>query len=209
MTTRLLPAVYTGLPLRLLDCSSCALYHALRQQQEEQGHQQAPVTSSGVMSFVLDAITGAVVVGGATENLVPFPLLRKLHESFASVSQETPRWAAWNTLVADDRLVVLALPCEVPQLMQEFPQYKRLCMCVPSGPLVSRMLFQHKHLEAFYAEDLGPAMTALASAGGYSWTAWLRSSLTCRFEGLYVPAIRVAESAAHLLSADGGCERVV
>ncbi|RNE95916.1 uncharacterized protein Tco025E_09866 [Trypanosoma conorhini] len=202
MTTHLLPPPYTALPLRLLDCSSCALLPALRRP-------RLGVTSGAVARFAMDAITGAVVVGGATETLVPFALLRRLHESLLSAATETQRSAAWNMLAEGNQLVVLVEPCEVPQLMKQFPQYKKVCMCVPSGPLASRMLFQQKHLEEFYAEALTPAMVALSSTAGYSWTAWMRSSLTCRFEGLYVPSIRVAEGVAHLLGAGGGCARVV
>ncbi|EAN91482.1 hypothetical protein C3747_43g243 [Trypanosoma cruzi] len=202
MAVHLLPRVCATLPLRLLDCSSCALLQAL-------GQKPTSVTFSAAARFAVDAITGAVFVGGATETLVPFTLLQTLHESVLATSSEAQRRAAWEAVSGGNQLVVLVEPCDVPRLIKQFPQYKKVCMCVPSGPLASRMLFGQKHLEEFYAEDLTPAMAALSSVEGYSWTAWLRSSLTCRFEGLYVPSIRVAESVAHLLSSDGGCERVV
>ncbi|RNF01172.1 hypothetical protein TraAM80_07171 [Trypanosoma rangeli] len=202
MTSHLLPPAYATLRLRLLDCSSCALLHALQPP-------RTGVLSSAVARFAMDVITGAVVVGGATEALVPFALLQSLHENLLSMTSETQRGAAWNTLVEGNQLVVLVEPCEVPLLIKQFPKYKKVCICVPSGPLASRMLFQKKHLDEFYVEELTPAMAALSSAEDYSWTAWMRSSLTCRFEGLYVPSIRVAESVAHLLATDGGCARVV
>lgn len=200
--SRLLPPVCAALSLHLLDCSSCALFHALREK-------RLNVSSTAVAKFASDLLTGAVVVGGAAEVLVPFSLLRTLHDSPGSASAKAPWRAALDTLAKDDRVVVLAAPRDVPRLVERFSQYKKVCMCVPSGPLASRMLFEQSHLEAFYAEELNPAILALSMAEGYRWTSWLRSSLTCRFEGLYVPPIRVAESAARLLASDTGCERVV
>ncbi|KAH9599867.1 hypothetical protein LSM04_009664 [Trypanosoma melophagium] len=206
MAVHLLPPVHASLSLRLLDCSSCALMHTLQQK-------QITVPSHSLAKFALDIATGSVVVGGATEVLVPFSLLKCVHDFFESTSADGKRRAAWDTLVIDDRLVILTSPRDVPHLIAEFPRYTNVCMCVPSGPLCSRMLFDQTPLEAFFSEHLTPAMTALSevSPREYRCTAWLRSSLSCRFEGPYVPAGRVAETAARLLGGahGGGCERVV
>ncbi|ORC88663.1 uncharacterized protein TM35_000163010 [Trypanosoma theileri] len=206
MVAHLLPPVHASLSLRLLDCSSCALIHTLQQK-------RITVPSQSLAQFALDILTGAVVVGGATEVLVPFSLLKYVHDFFKSTSADRQRREAWDTLAMDDRLVILTAPRDVPRLIAEFPRYTQVCMCVPTGPLCSRMLFDHTPLETFFSEHLTPAMTALSEASPreYRCTAWLRSSLSCRFEGPHVPAVRVAETAARLLGGAHGCccERVV
>lgn len=211
MATHLIPtAAGAGLALRLLDCSACALMNSLS------GWKVTLEGRRDIANFSLDIITGGMMIGGAAETLVPFRLLETLHQTFdAPYSGGTSHKAAWDAVPRYDQFVVLIAPCDVPQLIQKFPLYKKVCLCVPSGPLCSRMLFE-KYLEEFYAEEFNPALSALADMGGYKCTAWLRSSLTCRYEGLYVPGVRVAEAAARLLSCDilgeGGscsCERVV
>ncbi|CCD14110.1 unnamed protein product [Trypanosoma congolense IL3000] len=210
MTTSVIPAVGAGVPLRVLDCSLGAMAHALPRRWLTSDSCQS------VARFALDIITGGIIMAGATETLVPLSLVDALHNTYDdNTPGEGPQNEMWGSMEKYRQFIIFAAPRDVPKLIRRFPQYKKVCLCAPSGPLASRMLFG-KYFEEFYAEELNPALYTLADAGDYKCTVWLRSSLTCRYEGLYVPPIRVAETAARLLScevpgASGSCscERVV
>ncbi|KAG8339984.1 hypothetical protein TRVL_09188 [Trypanosoma vivax] len=190
--------------MRLLECSSSALMSVLSPSFEH----SSSAACGDVLKFFADLIFGALVFCKAEQLLVPFSALHSLahlvDERFLCCGQPQ---RTFSDLLKSDRLVVLTKPRDVPQLIKLFPDFKNVCICVPSGPLSSRMLFDGKYLEEFYAEEFNPALSALADAGPYSVTAWMRSALTCRYEGLYVPSVRVAETAAKLLSIDIGGER--
>lgn len=162
--------------------------------------------------LAVDAAAGSVLLGGAAEVLVPFSLVSFME---SSTGQERCRAMAeqWRALVQDELLVVLVDSDEVDGLLSTHPAYTKLCVPVPGGPLVAKKLFCRSE-DSFYDEVI-PRLTRSVEAarnggrGKTEWRAWMRSALTCMYEGVHVAPIRVSERVASLLSGEGGCSRVV
>ncbi|CCW68769.1 unnamed protein product [Phytomonas sp. Hart1] len=156
--------------------------------------------------FLLDYIMGSFLVAGAAEVLVPAGMVHWMERNTATESQNE-----WKVLTQDHRLVVLASCSEIGDILSRYPSYRAFCIPVPSGPLCSRLLFRCP-IEVYYGDSIKKVMDMFKSmdaSSDVSWRAWMRSGLTCQFEGHYVPPIRVSEHAASLLSADGGCTQII
>ncbi|CCW62436.1 unnamed protein product [Phytomonas sp. EM1] len=159
-----------------------------------------------VVRFVLDYIMGAFLVAGAAEVLVPAGMVHWMERNTAG----EPR-GAWEMLARDHRLVVLATCGEIGDILDCYSSYHTFCIPVPGGPLSSKLLFR-RAIDVYYGDSVKKMMDMFRSTGAsscVSWRAWMRSGLTCPFEGHYVPPIRVSEYAASLLSAEGGCTQII
>lgn len=210
----------------VLECTPCAVMRAMP------GRRRAPL-GAGTMTaerilwspelatFAVEAAAGAVLLAGANEVLVPSSLVEFVEawgppgnghgSSHAAPLPLDACVTTWKELAKDHRLVVLVGHRDVPAMLQRYPAYHNLCVPVPSGPLSAKMFFNQSGA-GFYQDDISVMLDAIAdaagSAGGPStvqWRAWMRSGLTCRYEGAHVNAIRVSEHAAELLGHHGGC----
>lgn len=205
----MLPAPGMSRTLHVLECAPCAIARWLRERQQPWSRTSA--------DLAVDAAVGAVVLAGAHEVLVPVDLATFIGSftpvSFPplpSTSLDGPLLHQWNTLLEDERLVLLVRHTEVEAALTRLPQYRKLCVPVPAGPLIARLGFD-TYADTFYSEALPHLTSVMASAGaGVEWRAWVRSALTCRYEGTYVPPIRVSENTARLLrDEEGACTSVL
>lgn len=192
--------------LGLMECSPCTVALALKKQLRRAAWCKEST------ALCTAAATGAILLGGATEVLVPSSLVSfmeaaRLHAASGGASHS--RLSEWETLVEEQRVIVLVDDGAVERFVTQYPQFHRLCVPVPSGPLVSKLVFRDG-VDVFYDERVKRVASVVAAAGPkVQWQAWMRSALTCPYEGVYVPPIRVADLTARLLRGEGGCTSVV
>ncbi|KAG5500357.1 hypothetical protein JKF63_03449 [Porcisia hertigi] len=206
----MIPLRATAQRVEMLECGPCALRSAMRRAGRDDW--TAPLAD-----FAVDIVTGALSLTGATEVLVPASLVhyvesRRADATLATTSaQRQWPWPAWEAAVEEHRLVTLVRAQEAALLINSDlygGKYSSLCVPVPAGPLVAQLDFGIP-VDAFYGEVLPGVMDAVAASSRVRWRAWMRSALTCAYEGTHVPPIRVAEYTSQLLRQTGGCERVI
>lgn len=200
--------------LSLLECTPCVVAHCARHRRLQRTQAPSPPLWTEVTAeYAVDAAVGAVLLGGAAEVLVPASLVHFLEHPSRRVDTSGQRpTAAWDALLRDGRVVVLVGSRDVDELVERFPAYTKLCVPVPGGPLAAKMFFGVTET-AFFAEEVPRTVRRVerARAQGHNvqWRAWLRSSLTCLYEGTHVAPIRVAEHTASLIKDEGGCSHVI
>lgn len=157
---------------------------------------------------VLDVALSSVYVAGAKEAMLPASLLQymmKNKDSLHSISLQR----VWNNAKTVESILpvlvrrydelepFLAANCEVSSA----PLFSKVVLPVPSGPISCKMLFKEecKGIDSFYTNQL-PRIARTLEEAGLSWSAWMRSALTCRFDGAFPSPIRVADYTAALLA---------
>ncbi|KAG5474264.1 hypothetical protein LSCM1_03043 [Leishmania martiniquensis] len=210
MSSSMLPLCATAQRVRVLECGPCALRSAMRRADQESW-------TKPLADFAVDIVAGAIALTSATEVLVPASLVHYV-ESCRAVAARTSSsgptswpWPAWDVALAEQRLVTLVTAPDVARLVNSDSYggaYRTLCVPVPSGPLIARLDFGLP-VDTFYAEVLPGVLDVIGDNSRVQWRAWMRSALTCPYEGAHVPPIRVAEYTSQLLRQAGGCESVM
>ncbi|KAG5474594.1 hypothetical protein LSCM4_03767 [Leishmania orientalis] len=210
MSSSLMPLCATAQRVKMLECGPCAIGSAMRKVSREGWTQP-------LADFAVDIVIGALALTSATEVLVPASLVHYVESCrvvAAQASGSAPTqwpWPAWDVALAEQRLVTLVAARDVARLVNGGcygGAYRALCVPVPSGPLVAQLDFGTP-VDTFYAEVLPGVLDAVGASGHVRWRAWMRSALTCAYEGTHVPPIRVAEYTSQLLRQTGGCESVM
>lgn len=191
--------------ISILECGPCAVGQWLRTR-------EAPWTPASA-DFAADLTAAALLLGGAAEVLVPYSLVQFM-EAERQQTQCRPETAAmrstWAAAVSTQKVAVLVGCTDGIQLLASplAEEYKRLCVAVPGGPLISKLSFRQT-IDSFYHNSLPSFIDAAVALNGVQWRAWMRSSLTCQFEGSFVPPLRVMEDAAQLLQQCNNCNGVM
>ncbi|KAK7197430.1 hypothetical protein NESM_000691500 [Novymonas esmeraldas] len=212
MTSSMLALGTTAQRAQMLECGPCALLYAMRQR-------GSPGWTLALADFAVDMVAGALTLAGATEVLVPASLVHFI-ESSRHQSEPWP-WPAWDAALAAQRLVSLVSAQDVARFVRGSSSssssssgggygraYNSLCIPVPAGPLVAQLDFGMP-VEVFYGDRLPAVLDVVGGETRLRWRAWVRSALTCAYEGSHVPPIRVAEYTSQLLRQSGGCESVI
>ncbi|CAM39563.1 conserved hypothetical protein [Leishmania braziliensis MHOM/BR/75/M2904] len=210
MSSSMIPLGATAQRVKMLECGPCALRSAMRR--AGRGGWTPPLADLAV-----DIVAGALTLTSATEVLVPASLVHYV-ESCRAEATRTARsaltqqpWRAWDVALEEQRLVTLVAARDVAHFVSSDcygGAYRTLCVPVPAGPLVAQLDFGIP-VDTFYAEVLPGVLDAVDANGRVRWRAWMRSALTCAYEGTHVPPIRTAEYTSQLLRQRGGCESVM
>ncbi|EPY29981.1 hypothetical protein AGDE_09672 [Angomonas deanei] len=186
----------------LLECFPLSVASQLRKRKEDWTVDRVKTTISGC--------SASVTAGGATKIFVPLSLVRRVADFKKEKQLDAPSLHMWDQLVGEGALRLCLSCAEVEEAATRFAEHKNLCFWVPGGPLVSNIEFKEK-FDTFYEYTFPHAMDVLQQARGESCSvnAWMCSALTCKYEGVYVPPIRVAETSAALLKRDYGPTTVV
>ncbi|GET89949.1 hypothetical protein, conserved [Leishmania tarentolae] len=210
MSSYMIPLSTTTQRVKILECGPCALRSAMRRANREGW-------TPPLADVAVDIVAGALTLTCANEVLVPASLVHYV-ESYRAEAKRTSSgaltqwpWPAWDVALKEQRLVTLVTSRDVAHLANsDFygGAYRNLCIPVPAGPLVAQLDFGIT-VDTFYAAVLPRVLDAVGSNGNVRWRAWMRSALTCAYEGTHVPPIRVAEYTSQLLRQTGGCESVM
>eukprot|EP00796_Vickermania_ingenoplastis_P008643 gene8643-6072_t len=191
-----LPPVVQQQSLRILECAPCAVDGWRRAQRRP--WEEATAGAS------LDMAATALAVAGASQILLPASLVHYLEaEGLSPVLRGT-----WDTLKDCGRSVAVLL--DSPTGLRDWlrlnrrgggPVFRKVVVPVPGGPLCARVLFP----ELLSCAAAAPALRAsfCPADQDVEWVAWMRSALSCRFEGGFPAAIRVGDLTAELLSEGG------
>jgi hypothetical protein len=225
MTTSVVPLTATAQRIVTLECGPCALYHAM----QRRGHRS---WTPPLADFAVDLVAGALTLADATEVLVPESLVRYVEEQRAQMSahdrlgRNTWPWPAWDAALHEQKLVTWVTAQSATSLLRSSfgAHYTNLCVPVPAGPLVAQIDFGLP-IDVFYRSTISDLLDVVSSCerqhvssssgssfsrrGHVRWRAWMRSALTCAYEGTHVPPNRVSDYTSELLRQDGGCEKVI
>ncbi|AYU80185.1 conserved hypothetical protein [Leishmania infantum JPCM5] len=210
MSSSMIPLSATAQRVKMLECGPCALRSAMRRADRESW-------TPPLADVAVDIVAGALTLTSANEVLVPASLVHYV-ESCRTEAKRTASgaltqwpWPAWDVALKEQRLVTLVTAGDVARLVSSDcygGAYRTLCVPVPAGPLVAQLDFGIT-VDTFYAEVLPGVLDVVGADGRVRWRAWMRSALTCAYEGTHVPPIRVAEYTSQLLRQTGGCESVM
>ncbi|TPP40600.1 hypothetical protein CGC20_13925 [Leishmania donovani] len=210
MSSSMIPLSATAQRVKMLECGPCALRSAMRRADRESW-------TPPLADVAVDIVAGALTLTSANEVLVPASLVHYV-ESCRTEAKRTASgaltqwpWPAWDVALKEQRLVTLVTAGDVARLVSSDcygGAYRTLCVPVPAGPLVAQLDFGIT-VDRFYAEVLPGVLDVVGADGRVRWRAWMRSALTCAYEGTHVPPIRVAEYTSQLLRQTGGCESVM
>lgn len=182
--------------------------------------------SSSIVDAVLDIAISSLLVSGAHEVLIPYSLMRYLdHQDgysswlkhcrsicFDTGSKSTPnsileRWEALKSC-SSNVVVLLNSHRELEEFLcmnhkgpSQGITFQNVAIPVPSGPIACKVLFPGvSSINAFYATILPDICRMMRQHGmGVRWIAWMRASLSCRFEGDFISPIRLGDYTASLL----------
>ncbi|KPA85539.1 hypothetical protein ABB37_01810 [Leptomonas pyrrhocoris] len=215
MTSSMLPLGATAQRVTTLECAPCALRHIMRRRGQTDW-------TPPLADFAVDIVAGALTLADATEVLVPSSLVHYMENQRVQrrrgVGDDAWPWPQWDAALHEHKLVTWTTAQDATRLLCSSygARYTNLCVPVPAGPLVSRMDFSTP-VDVFYSSTL-PALLDAVSARQRGngdvhrrvrWRAWMRSALTCAYEGTYVPPIRMSDYTSQLLRQDGGCAGVI
>lgn len=212
-----------------MECTPCAVeawrrkWFSRRFKKEE-----TSFWSPSLIDAVLDIAISSLLVSGADEVMIPYSLVHYVENSigtgspfrrpFTSTAGEGVSSQSiierWNVLkmCSENVLVLLNSHRELPEFLSTnracsaaihspLPVFQNVVIPVPSGPISCKLLFPElPSVNAFYASVLPHICQTIRDHGkGVQWMAWMRSALSCRFEGEFLSPIRLGDYTASLL----------
>lgn len=225
---------FTEGSIRFIEAAPCAAYTFYQQHGSERRKKPKSRTYDvAAADIALDFALSSLMVGRADEVLIPLALVQHMElEDLACPSPSSlfplsfkERWKVLKS-VKKGSLSVL-----VPHLrdLKGFLTLNRQCavdggaafskvyLPVPWSPISSQILFPEYGSIAHFYQTVVPQIQQLlcedarrSTSGGVggesvSWVAWMRSALSCRWEGSFSSPIRLGDCTAALL-ASGSCE---
>lgn len=184
--------------LRAVDCSPCAIEWFLLSKLFRWNDKLAEVT--------MDIAISSILVAGVTNVMLPYSLIEFLDEN----SSRSPH--LWNMLNDHQKSITILLR-DYKRLESFFSLNRRksslfdsVVIPVPSGPISTKLLFPNeKSLHYLYNVTIPRIRLAVngyirSSGKTVELSAWMRSSLSCSFEGAFLPPIRISDCTRTVLT---------